>query len=387
MMSQEATIVFDGGTSNSKIIASFPDNNSVSNEENHYLVSPWIRQIDKESYQELLEEKIEEETQISLNDSLISFIDPKTSKMVYWQISTAIARKGVLFLEDRKFENLMVKVLAFMGYLAKNHYREIEINLGILLPLDEIDDRKDLAKWLRQIFEGDGFRIDSRKVNNVRIKRLNIKPEGYGIIKNASTQKTGIFIIGHNDMTWLYSFEGDINKDLSKTFPSTGMHDVIEKLKYPITNEFEAARILSEAGKDSDREILRKLTHTKSDDELDRLIEELNKARKKYWRERREDICHLSIELADEVFIGGGAAYYFKEEIQQLFKKHKIRVNWCSDLKKEFCQRFDLRTSNKTTNLFLDCYGYFKFLNETKGSETKISNVVEQPALKIITSN
>ena len=387
MMSKEATIVFDGGTSNSKIIASFPNTSSVFNEEKHYLVSPWIRQIDKESYQELLEEKIEESVQISLNDSLISFVDPKTNKIVYWQISTAIARKGILFLEDRKFENLMVKILAFVGYLAKNYHREIEINLGILLPLDEIDDRRDLAKWLRQIFDGDGFRINNKKVNNMGIKRLNIKPEGYGIVKNSSTEKTGIFIIGHNDLTWLYSFEGNIRKDLSKTFPSTGMHDVINKLKYPIIDEFEAARILSEAGEKSDRETLRKLTQTKSDDELDRLIEELNKARKKYWRERREDICNLSIELADEVFIGGGAAHYFKEQIQQLFKKHKIKVNWCSDLKKEFCQRFNLKISNKTTNLFLDCYSYFKFLNEIKASDTNTSNVVEQPALKIITSN
>lgn len=386
-MSKELTIVFDGGTSNSKIIASYPDTNSVFNEEKYYLVSPWIRQIDKEHYQELIEEKIEEEAQISLNDSLISFVDPKTNKMVYWQVSRAIARKGVLFLEDRKFEILMVKVLAFIGYLARNYDREIETNLGILLPLDEIEDRKDLAKWLRQIFNGDSFRIDNRKINNVRIKRLNIKPEGYGMIKNSSTQKTGIFIIGHNDMTWLYSFEGDIRKDISKTFPSTGMHDFIAKLKYPITDEFGAAKILSEAGERCDREILRKLTHTKSDDELDRLIEELNKARKKYWRERREDIYNLLIESADEVLICGGAAYYFKEQIQQLFKKHKIKVNWCSDLKKEFCQQFDLKTNNKTASLFLDCYSYFKFLNETKAVATSVSNLAEQPALKVIKSN
>ena len=386
-MNKVISIAFDGGTSSSKAIASFPENtsNSVFDDEKYFLIAPYIRQIREEHYRDLLEEKKEMGGGINLNDSLISFVDPKSDRMVYWHLGRSVARKGLLFLENRKFNSLLVKVLTFIGYLASKYYEReaIEINIGILLPLDEIDDREDLAKWLRQIVDCNGFRLDDKWFENVKINRLNIKPEGYGISKNSTSLNTGILSIGHNDMSWLSVSDARIERKFSKTFSSTGMHRFLDEFfNFNIEDEFLASKILSEAGNNCDRQVLIQLTYTKSEDELSRLIREVKKARLRYWGEREEDLRQLRMELIDEVYVGGGTAFYFQKEIKEFFKEYRVKVNWCKQLKREFCQRFDLKASSTIANLFLDCYGYFQFLNRTKS----VVSMVEKPALEVIKS-
>ncbi|WP_052056106.1 ParM/StbA family protein [Myxosarcina sp. GI1] len=383
-MNRTIKIAFDGGTSSSKVIASYPDINSSSkfDDENYFFLNSKIQQIEEDYYQDLLTEITEMGEDITTINSLISFIDPKNNELVYWQISESIAQRGLLFVDGRKFETLVIKVLAFIGYLCQRYedcsLMDIELELGILLPLDEIEDREDLAKWLREIIDNSGFRVNNKLFDNLQIKKINIKPEGYGLYKTSKVENTGVLIVGHNDFSWLFFKDNFFYLEASKTLPGAGIHDLLAKLKFPVQNELQMAKIILEAGVECDRQILTQLTQTKSEDELNRLVREIRKARERYWNERQRDLTKLEINLAEKVYIGGGGAYYFKDELKHLFKNYGIKIDWCRTLKKDFCARFELKSTNEMANLFLDCYSYFKFLDGVK----TVTGTVEKMVLK-----
>lgn len=375
------TIVFDGGTSSSKVIAAYPahDSKSVFEDEGYYLIDSGVRQLTKQTYNDKLSHL---DKNIALNGSLVSFEDPKSEQMVYWEIGESVSRKGLLFVSDRKFETLIVKLLAFIGYLSQNYSSKetIELNLGILLPLDEIEDRQTLGKWLRQIISEPGFRVNGRSFGNISINKINVKPEGYGIYKNSQAQRVGVLMLGHSDCSWLIFSNGSWLKDFSRTLPGAGMHDLIENLRFPVSRELKMAKIINEAGEECNPEVLIELTQTKTQDEIEQLVKAVRSARLQYWSDRTRDLNSLRVNLASSVCVAGGAAYYFSKEIKNLFKERKIKIDWGKSLKKEFCHRFEIKTSDKTANLFLDCYGYFKFITEVR----KVVPTVEKPLLKVI---
>ena len=363
------TIAFDAGTSGSKIIANYPASGGcVFNDENYFLVKPAVRQLTEQTHLDLLE-YVEEG--IGLNSSLVSYIDPATGDWVYWEVGESASRPGLLHVNKRKFETLLVKVLAFLGYVVNSSVKkseQVRLNLGILLPLDEIEDRALLAKWLRAVISGGGFSVNGCLINNIVIEKINCKPEGYGIYKSNPSKRTGILIVGHSDMSWLYFDQGYFSPEVSRTFPGSGMHSFVKNLKFSIQDELVTAEIIAKAGVKLDPKILVQLTQTKSADEISLLIKAIKSAQPQYWSERLEEFESLEIELAELVSVAGGAANYFGEELNQVFKeKYGIKLNWCKLLSGEFVKHFQIKSADKSlVPLFLDCYGYYQTLATPK---------------------
>ena len=374
MITREITVAFDGGTSSTKAIASYPTKKCPINDEGYFLLSSSVRELTKQTYIDLLQ-NVEEG--VGLDTSLVSFVHPATNQTVYWQTGT-IAKAGLLSVRERKFETLIIKIIAFVGYLAScsGIDRDVELNLGILLPLDEIKDRQLICQWLRKIISSrEGFIVDGLTINNLKIKRMNCKPEGYGIFKNSKSDRTGILMMGHSDWSWLYFGRGSFCSDLSKTFPGSGMHDFIKNIGFSIQEEIAAARVIAEAGTEYDESVLIELTQTRSKDELDLLVNAIKAVHPQYWKERESEIDTLSIERADTVLVAGGAAYYFTSKLNSLFlEKYDLKLDWCKSLKKEFSDRFAVKKSNKSIPLLLDCFGYFKFISEPKSVSASVEN-------------
>lgn len=380
-MSKEITIAFDGGTSSSKVVASYPSTSNVFNDDKFFLINSGVRQLTKKNHDYLLNCL---EGDIGLNASLVSFIDPKSSSLVYWEVGESVSRQGLLTVEERKFEALIVKLLAFTGYLinlSSNHQSSISLNLGVLLPLDEIEDRRTLAKWLREIINQNGFTVNGKSFNKVQLDKINVKPEGFGLYKTSAGESIGVLMMGHSDCSWLYFSNGFFSPQFSRTLPGTGMHGLIENLRFPVQNELTVAKTIAEAGKECDRKVLIELTQTKSEDEYSQLIEAISVARSQYWQDRQRDWQFLNIESVDSLVVGGGAAYYFATELKDVFKEnYGLKISWGKQLKKDFCDRFGVKSSDKVANLFIDCYGYFQTIsNEKTGMAT-----IEQPALRVL---
>ena len=358
------TIAFDAGTSGSKVIASYPSGECVFNDEDYFLVKPAVRSLTPETYQNLLEYV---EGSVGLNSNLVSYIDPGSGELVYWEVGESASRPGQLSVNERKFETLLVKVLAFLGYLVKTTVKtseRVKLSLGILLPLDEIEDRAILAKWLRVIIAAQGFTVNGHEIKNIDVERINCKPEGYGIYKSYPSPQAGILMLGHSDLSWLYFNQGAFVVEQSRTFPGSGMHSFIKSTKFPTGYELLTAEIIAKAGSKLNPEILAELTQTKSNDEIAYLIKGIKSAHPQYWIERRKEFKSLEIKWVDSICAAGGAANYFANELNQVFKEtYGIKLNWCKSLGQEFSKHFALKASEKSKlSLFLDCYGYYKTL-------------------------
>jgi hypothetical protein len=364
------TVAFDAGTSGSKVIASYEaDEYPFERLEKYYLVDPSVRPLTRQTYQNLLAYAADG---IGLGSNLVSYVDPKSGERVYWEVGESASRPGLLAVRDRKFEKLLAKVLGFLGYLA--HYeiqtREvIELNLGLLLPFDEIEDRRLFARWLRQILgeiEDDapaGFEFNGIAIANVRLAAIDCKPEGYGIYKAYPSDRVAVMVIGHSDSSWLYFNNGMLNAKLSRTLPETGMHDFIRTLSFPITHELRAAQLLAQAGSSLKPNVLIELTQTKSDAEIEQLQQAIQGAKAQYWTDRRSQFNSLNVSDARLVTVSGGAANYFAGELNGLFKElFGIRLHWCRTLMLEFFERFGLERKSDLLHRFADCYGYYRTL-------------------------
>ncbi|ACB54355.1 hypothetical protein cce_5009 [Crocosphaera subtropica ATCC 51142] len=358
------TIVsFDAGTSGSKIIARY---RSVEYPfevvEKYFVVNPSVRQLTSRSYRSQLEFS-EDARGVS---GVVSYVDPSDKEPVYWDVGETATRPGPLLVSDRKCENLLAKILGFLGYLVTQEVDPqelMELDLGILLPWDEFEDRRLLASWLRELLQPTvGFNYNGQPVNNIQLKKIDCKPEGYGIYKHSSSFKpTGVLIIGHSDSSWLYFYKGKMNLKLSQTLPETGMHDFLQELPFPITHELLAAKTIYEAGPNLKSKVLAQLTQTKSEQEIELLQQAIKDAKSQYWSDRRHQF--KSLADVEQILVSGGTAHYFSKELNQLFKQLKgVQLEWCTSLMDEFIQKFDIQESARSqlSHRFADCFSYYK---------------------------
>lgn len=359
-------VAFDAGTSGTKGIARYRSNEYPFNQiERHFLINPSVRSLTKQTYFDRLEYANETS---GLSSNLVSYIDPHSGEQLYWEVGESAAYPGLLNVCDRKFEKLIAKLLAFLGYLARweiHPAETIEVVLGVLLPFDEIEDRKLLFRWLRQILEEGGkgtlgFEFNGLNINNVRLQKIVCKPEGYGIFKSHTGDPLIVFVVGHSDSTWLHFDRGMLNPKLSRTLPETGMHDFIRTLKFPITQELQAAKIIAQAGPTPKRDVLAQLTQTRTESEINELEQALVEAKKQYWSDRTDQLKSLQTERVKKIPITGGFAVYSTSELNELFKNlFDVRLTWCKPLIKDFCERFEISKKTSLLYRFADVYGYY----------------------------
>ena len=359
----QTIVLFDAGTSGSKIIARY---RSVEYPfdvvEKYFVVNPSLRQLTSKSYHSQLEFS-EDAKGLS---GVVSYVDPSHNEPVYWDVGETASRPGPLLVSDRKCETLLAKILGFLGYLATQEIDPkelVELDLGILLPWDEFEDRRLLASWLRQVLQTHvGFHYNGQLVQNIQLKKMDCKPEGYGIYKQASSFKpTGVLILGHSDSSWLYFHKGKMNLKLSQTLPETGMHDFLMELSFPITYELLAAQTIYEAGPNLKSKVLAQLTQTKSELEIELLQQAIIDAKSQYWRDRRHQFKSLCD--VEQILVSGGTAHYFSKELNQLFKELKgVQLQWCTSLIDEFTQKFEIKgaASSHLPYRFADCFSCYK---------------------------
>lgn len=286
--------------------------------EKFFLVSPYVRELTQATYNDALE--YQSDSQGSLDSSLVSFINPDSGERVFWELGETAARPGFLQVESRKFEFCLAKVLGLLGYLIQQHLNTsdpINLNLGVLLPLNELEDRHLLAQWIRQTIND--FEFNGLAIRNINLATFDCKPEGYGLFRAYSAER--VLLVGHRDSTWLCFNSGKLNTKLSRTLPETGMHDFIRSIRFPISNELQAARVLSLAGRKLKQRPLMELTQTRSQAEFEQLQQAIRQAHTQYWVDRRSQFTTLAMGDCQTIPVSGGTAHYFSEELNQLFAK------------------------------------------------------------------
>ena len=382
-MKKKPTVAFDCGTSGSKVLAHYArERGFPGDEDRYYLIEPFARELSQARYKSLLE--LSEDGIGGYNDCLISFFDPYRDQQVFWQLGQSAAQQGGLPVRERKLERCAAKVLAFIGYLVSIEIQPddiVEINLGVLLPFDEIQDGQLLADLLEQVLSGGGgFHFNGQFLNSVRIASLQVKPEGYGIYKRYASDVTNVLVMGQSDSSWLHFSQGGLSTKKSQTLPETGMHDLVQEVStgFALTDELRASELISRAGRKLKSKQLLDLTQTRSPAELEQLKGAITAAREQYWLDRSVDFGRLDTSQVDQVHITGGTAQYFSTEINALFRSKGVEPLWCKDLALEFHDRFELTEKTQLLYRMADCYGFYltlpgvdKFVNRP----TEVANV------------
>lgn len=386
MQPNEITLAYDSGTSGGKAIVSYVPYEFPQNRvERYFLINPSTRPLTQPTYQRSVEEL--KPGMSNLRSCLLSYSHPETGERMYMELGESVSRRGFLPVTERKFEKCFAKILTFVGYLIQTEMRTedlVELNMGILLPFDEIRDKYLLAKWLRQILgsvgeaEAPGFEFDGKLIQNVRIKKLRIEPEGYGIYQASEEEDAGIFIVGHSDSSFLYFAHNKLIPSRSCTFPETGMHNFLKEIDFPIGKELWTAKILSEAGPNLKLGKIAQLTQTKSEAETELARQAIVKAKSQYWLERIERLSTLDISGLQQIYTSGGAAHYFASDLKQLSQTVlDVRLDWCRPLMQEFCERFGLKRNLSLGFRFADPYGYYGTLPGIERFESKAVEVIE----------
>ncbi|WP_206818395.1 ParM/StbA family protein [Chroococcus sp. FPU101] len=375
----KSKVIIDPGTSGTKAIVEYlKDEFPFERVEKYFLIEPSVRQLTEATYRHLLDGAGES---VGLGSNLVSYLDPKDGNRVYFEVGETAVRLGLITVSDRKFEKLLAKVLVFLGYLVRCELQtteQVHVELGILLPFDEYEDRRLLAPWLKQILgtvEDEstvGFEFNGDRLTNIRLKTIEFKPEGYGIYQAHPSERVAVLVVGHSDSSWLYFNNGKLITERSRTFPGTGMHDFITTLQFPITYELKAAEFLAKAGKNLNPDILCHLTQTKSPSEIGLLQQAIKEAKHQYWVDRRSQFSSLDLSGLSCILTTGGTANFFSTELDGLFQElFGIRLHWCKSLMLEFFERFKMERKSDLLHRFADCYGYYKGLSGVKATQSK----------------
>ena len=368
------TVAFDCGTSTGKGLATWEsDEFPFDTVERHYLIPAALQSISQSTYEEPFELGL---GNASAESCLLNYVDPQTKEQTFWEMGIGAIEPGRIDAQDRKFEGCLAKVLSFLGYLVRGELKTmapVELSLGLLLPLDEFGDRHIFAKWVRSTVVA--FQHDGVTVSNIKLSKIDIKPEGYGLYSSGGHDSAMVINWGHSDLTTLVFVEGKLSHQLSRTYPLAGMHGFMRRLDFPIAYEIKGAQIISAAGPNLNEKILKDLTQTKGATEMEQLKKAITKARVTFWEINLKKFSSIDLTGLNTVLIGGGTSLYFEEDLNALYKKSFVRPDWGKAITKEFSERFDVKAKSYTPNLFKDVYGFFCTLPGVERYETKAVEV------------
>jgi hypothetical protein len=103
-----------------------------------------------------------------------------------------------------KHTHAVAKILAAVGQVLSRYSPAnragVEIELGILLPLDEVSGDLSLSDRISQHLYGFGH--NGQRIQGVIVKAVAISPEGYGYALAASKSPAGILLFGHRDLAY-----------------------------------------------------------------------------------------------------------------------------------------------------------------------------------------
>ncbi|BDA76539.1 unknown protein (plasmid) [Calothrix sp. PCC 7716] len=257
-------------------------------------------------------------------------------------------------LGELKYENALWKVLGAIGLIVENNEflvspkKPLKVELALLLPWNEYNDRKKFEEQLRKMLAS--FKV--RELNlKVSLERFLCRPEGGGLaalrIKEEGVdwlrdQQLGVLMFGHRNTTALYFDRGELKVgdspllgfavlldmvvEMTSGLDRERLASAIFKARYASINSIYSATQYQPATsrpKWSNCDAIKALASAKDPDLRDKEIQDIdnaiNAATSEYWSKLERWMKKVfPIEL-DEVIIGGGAAYYIEPELEDYF--------------------------------------------------------------------
>ncbi len=261
-------------------------------------------------------------------------------------------------LSEIKYENALYKTLAAVGVIAEQNNlnpKKISLQLAVLLPWNEYEDREKFYNKLKEYLSNFVFRASTY---SVQLDKFICRPEGGGLAaihtrkKGREWQqdkKLGILMFGHRNITALCFEYGELTGDSPLIGFSKLLDNVIGRTSgldrdriasaifkgldsnetdiyrssdyaqytfYPEWNEFDAIKQLANA-KDQD---LRSL-------EITDVCQAIKVATEEYWTTVSKWLTKVFPADLDEVVISGGASRFLEPDLEKHFNcEHKYEI-------------------------------------------------------------
>lgn len=269
------------------------------------------------------------------------YADDNTSLVAYdgdyWMVGSA-ARHEVSFTNVRapKQKHAIAKVLAAVGQIISEYGGEelegIEVELGVLLPLDEMAGDPTLCNRLGELlFE---FGHNGGQIKCSVSGEVLVVTEGYGYALLADKPSACVVMIGHRDAAYLHLEKGSICPTESMALPGWGMVKLIKTANYLFKDELRAAAAIFLAGDTFRNKPLLKLV---SPEDLERVKRELKDARSLVWRQFMDQLEDTPIRSNEQIFGAGGGGFYRRLEFKEEFgAKFSVGGEFLAEIQTKF---------------------------------------------------
>lgn len=267
-------------------------------------------------------------------------------------------------LKELKYENALYKVLAAVGVIVEKHdlphKKKLKLQLALLLPANEYNDRQRFQERLAQLLESFSFR---GKVVRFKMERFLCRPEGGGLISIAvihhgidwlRERNVGALMLGHRNVSALYFESGEMKRIDSPLMGFSNFLDGVvaltsglerEQLNRAIYDCLDAAGNSILLGNDClvtdnsqinyqkrpDWENYKAIQNLATandfdlwDSELLQIVNAIKSVRFQYWLKLQKWINRIFERSLDAVVISGGAARFLEPELEYHFNCEPI---------------------------------------------------------------
>jgi len=251
---------------------------------------------------------------------------------------------GDVGLDELKYERAIYKTSAIIGVIidkassTKRNVSNVVLELVVLLPWNEYEDRNRLKDQLTKILADFKFRGQPLKVN---LTNFLCRPEGSGLAMIRIKQKgldwfrdrtLAVLMFGHRNVTALQFSGGRMVKGESPEMGFMKLEDkVLERTSGQKPLElskaiFQANQLVSKRGnhvpvKLENTAVIQGLARSRDTEfrskEIKQIVSAITSARAEYWTELEKWLDRCLPKELDEVIICGGAGIYFKAELEE----------------------------------------------------------------------
>ncbi len=277
-----------------------------------------------------------------------------------------------------KYEPAAYKALAVIGSIAQLLSLPESFNLALsaVLPYTEYQDRERFEELLKEHLTDFTFQQHHYCVS---LKMLDVKPEGAGVgLMRREDDKFAfgssnitIVMVGQRDASLLSFKQGAPQLGIGTRL---GFQQFLQEVKIRAALNLEPANeallpelvFRSQAEPRSVERIARMVVSSREvPSKATQINEAIAASQAKYWSDLSDWLQRSlgqSLYELDEVIISGGAAVYFRSELEAFFAQEQVSVSWSGGLDNQINNLLHHQVDSALSFRLADAFGLFKLL-------------------------
>ena len=287
-----------------------------------------------------------------------------------------------------KYEGFLPKILAAIGEIALREKitEKFDLNLYLLLPYSEYENRQELEQVLRKQLKLYWLAENRTQAN---LKFYQCYPEGLGValevrrklgIKRWKSKRIGIFVLGYRNANWLLFEEGVFSQEESQSSSdgASRLLDFAASSLPGISREEIQDAIVTETEEYVNREKQNREKRLITKVKWSRLIKDRSKSGKiesenrikvalraaklQYWELISSFLYEVGAGSVDTIYYAGGSGIFIEDKLREYSGQEKVKIQSASELQN--LNNESIKLPALTEVLGLEGYELEKFISQ-----------------------